>query len=65
MDSRNAPAFLLLKRNNPCLAREHFNGNTQNAREQFLKIKFLGECAGYFEQVIALTDAEIWQHHGL
>ena len=61
MGGRDAPA-IFFESNNPGLPREHFNRDPQNARQQFLKIEFLGEGAGYFEQVITLSDAEIWKH---
>jgi len=65
MRGGDAPAFLLFERDQSGLSGEHFDGDFQDAREQFLKIEFLGEGAGYFEQVVALSDAEIWEHRGV
>ena len=64
MGGGDPPAFLLFERDQSGLSREHFDGNCQDARKQFLKIEFLGEGSGYFKQVVALSDAEIWEHKG-
>ena len=64
MGGGDAPAFLFFERDQSCLSREHFDCYFQDARKQFLQIEFLGEGAGYFEQVVALSDAEIWEHKG-
>jgi hypothetical protein len=41
---------------------EHLDGDLQDARQQFVQIKFLGQGAGYFKQVISLSDAKIRKH---
>src|SRR5687767_11953455 len=44
----DAPAFLFLEGNEPRLPRQHLNSDAQDARQQLLKVKFLGERARYF-----------------
>ncbi len=58
MGGRDAPS-LFFKSDKAGLSGEHFNGDTQNARQQLLKIQFLGESAGNFKQVVALANTEI------
>src|SRR5512140_2985931 len=60
----DAPA-ILLKRDDARLTGEHFDRDPQDTRQQLLKIKFLSQRAGYFEQVIALPDAKVWKHSGI
>jgi hypothetical protein len=58
----DTPTFPFCEHNDSCLAREHFDGDTQYTRQQLLQIELLYEGAGYFKQVVALSDAEIGEH---
>ena len=59
---RDAPALALFERDQASLSRQHFDGDLEDARQQFLEVEFLGEQAGDFEQVVSLADAEVWEH---
>ncbi len=58
----NAPSAGLFESQDAGLPRQHFDGDAQDARQQFIQVEFLGKGAGYFEQVVALADAEIRKH---
>ena len=58
----DAPALGLFEGDQASLSREHFDGDLEDAREQFLEVEFLGEQAGDFEQVVSLADAEVGEH---
>lgn len=62
MGGRDAPAVPFFERDESRLPRQHFDGDPQNAGQQFLTVKFLREGTGYFEEVITLANTEIWEH---
>ena len=62
MGGSDPPAFLFLQRDQTGLSRKHFNGDAEDAGQEDLEIEFLGESTGYFQQVVALADAEIGKH---
>jgi hypothetical protein len=44
------------------LSRQHFDGDPQDASQQLFAVKFLRQRAGYFEEIITLSNTEIWEH---
>jgi hypothetical protein len=38
---------------------EHLNRNAEDARQEGIEVKLLGQAAGELQQVIALSDTEI------
>ncbi len=58
----HAPAAAFLEGQDASLTGQHFDGDAQDARQQLIQVEFLGKGTRYFEQVVALADAEIRKH---
>ncbi len=56
------PAVGLFEGKDTGLPGQHFDGNAQDARQEFIQVEFLGKGACNFEQVVALANAEIRKH---
>ncbi len=62
MGGSHAPATGLFEGEDASLPRQHLDGDAQDARQQLIQVELLGKGTGYFEQVVALADAEIRKH---